>query len=82
MSINVSELEILLQLSNIELFVALYGVAIGGLFAVREYGADEKATVAWWRAAAVLDCFLAVFLILWLIAALMIRLAVMVGLGS
>jgi hypothetical protein len=76
-----SQLHILVQLSNLELYVALYGVVIGGLFALAtsdDYKGANKTELAWRKAGAVLCALAAVLLVVWLAAALILRFTWMV----
>jgi hypothetical protein len=76
-----TQAELLLQLSNIELYVALYGVLLGGLFAVDASGAKRDHTVLIaWRVTAALCGVIALFLVIWLGSALIIRWGILVGL--
>jgi hypothetical protein len=78
---HLSDAELLLQLSNIELYVALYGIVLGGLFAVNEIKEIDPVVLWGWRVAAVLCALIAVFLVIWLASALAIRWAILVGLA-
>lgn len=73
------ELEIILQLSNIELYVALFGVIVAGLFGIKEGSPPDWYVVVCWRIAAILVVFASVFLVVWLMAALIVRFNVLVG---
>lgn len=77
-----SQAELLLQLANVELYVALYGVLLGGLFAVDASGAkNDHLVLIGWRIAAIACAIIAALLVIWLGSALIIRWAILVGLG-
>ena len=78
-----SQAALLLQLSNLELYVALYGVVLGGMFALAStdnFKGANKSELAWRKAGAILCAAAAVLLVIWLAAALILRFAFMMAL--